>query len=81
MSLAGQGLGGGGGEAESQLSQASLFASEPASSLELFSEPAYSSLSCPSQHSQNDVSSHHLSSHSLNGSYTSSYSTMPTSEM
>ena len=57
-------------EAESQHSQASLFASgsEPASSMELFSEPAYSSsLSCTSQHSQNDISSHHLSTHTTNG--------------
>ena len=56
-------------EVESQQSQASLFASgsEPASSLELFSQPV--SLSCTSQqqHSQNDSSSsssHHLA---LNG--------------
>ena len=74
MSLAVHVLGAG-VESESQQSQASLFTSgsEPASSMELFSEPAYSSsLSCTSQQqqqqlSQNDTSSHHLSTHTLSG--------------
>ena len=63
--------------AESQQSQASLFTSgsEPASSMELFSEPAYSSsLSSTSQqqtqHSQNEAPSH-FSANTLNGKLSS----------